>query len=98
MATKKKNTYIGQDLEWLENKAAALRKFCDDNPIPDLRDRIVGGKVVSKIEEQIKCIRDTMKDYIEIMAAIDELREKKEVTKTTARGNQELSPFETKDI
>jgi hypothetical protein len=98
MATRKKNTYIGQDLEWLESKAAAMKKYCDDRPLDEITDRIIGGKLVSKIEEQIKCIRDTLKDYIDIMAAIDELREKKEAKQTSARGNHELSPLETRDI
>lgn len=98
MATKKKNSYIGQDLEWLEAKAAAMKKYCDDRPYDELTDRIVAGKLVSKIEEQVKCIRDTLKDYIDIMAAIDELREKKEAKQQTARGNHELSPLETRDI
>lgn len=98
MATKKKNSYIGQDLDWLENKAAELKQYCDENPIPTLTDRIVSGKLVTKIEDRIVSLTKAMKDYIDIMTAIDELREKKEAKKTTARGNHELSPLETKDI
>lgn len=98
MATRKKNSYIGQDLKWLEEKAEQLKGYCDANPISQLTDRTSGGKVVSKIEDQIKCIRDTMKDYIDIMAAIEELREKKEAQKVSVRGNHELSPLELKDI
>jgi len=98
MATRKKNSYIGQDLEWLEAKASELRKYCDENPVSDLRDRITAGKLTATIEQQIKCIRDTLKDYIDILAAIDELREKKEAKQSTVRGNHELSPLETKDI
>jgi hypothetical protein len=98
MATRKKNSYIGQDLKWLEDKAAEMKKYCDDNPISHLRDREVGNRMAATIEQQIKCIRDTLKDYIDIIAAIEELREKKEAQKVGVRGNHELSPLELKDI
>lgn len=98
MATRKKNSYIGQDLKWLEEKAAELKDFCDAKKVSEMTDRIVEGKVISKIEEQVKCRRETLKDYIDLMAAIEELREKKEAQKVSVRGNHELSPLELKDI
>jgi len=91
----KATTYIGMELEWLESRAADLRKYVDANPIAELKDRIEwkptskGGvmpMVIASIEAQIKSIRDTMKDYTLLLAEMDKLREKED-TKAKARGN-----------
>lgn len=97
MATKKVN-YIEMELDWLEGKAEELKIYCDTNPINRLSERIVDGKVVETIGQQIKTIRDTLQDYIKIVEAIDKLREKEEVKKITTRGDQELSPLETGEV
>lgn len=91
---KKVNNYIELELKWLEKKAEELKTYCDNNNIADLTDRMVAGKVVSKIEEQIKCVRETLQDYIKIIEAVDKLRNKEEDTKIAVRGGKELSPLE----
>lgn len=97
MATaKNKNNYIELELSWLEAKAMELKTYCDAKPIDKLVDRVVGKKVTATTEQQIKSIRDTLKDYIQIIEAIDKLREKDEIKKSSPRGNQELSPLEDK--
>lgn len=106
MATKRLN-YIDMELEWLEGKAEELRAYCDANPLSALVDRMAyretrgGGSIpmcIQTIEAQIKSIRDTLQDYIKIVEAISKLREREEVKKIATRGDQELTPLETKDI
>jgi len=98
MATKKtNNSYIGMELEWLEKKAKEIREYCNQ-PIHKLSDRLIGGKVVAKKEDQIKSVRETLKDYILIVEALDRLREKEEAKDPSVRGDQELSPLEKGEI
>lgn len=95
---RKKNTYVDMDLEWLEAKAQELKDYCDDTPIVDLKDRIIGGKLMATIEKQIACIRETLKDYASLVEAISKLREIEDNKKSAVRGDQTLSPLETKQI
>jgi hypothetical protein len=99
MATKKgNNSYVGMELEWLEKKATEIREYCN-KPIHKLTDRLgADGKVIAKIEDQVKSIRETLKDYILIVEAIDKLRDKEASKGPSVRGDQELSPFEKGEI
>lgn len=85
MAQKKNNGYMNFDLGWLEDKAVELRSYVDDNPLDELKDRTdlrqtqAGGLVtvvVASVEKQIKSIRETLKDYAQIIEAVGKLREK----------------------
>jgi hypothetical protein len=85
MAAKKNNGYLNFNLGWLEEKAIELRTYVDNNPIAELEDRsdlrqtMNGGIVtivVATIEKQIKSIRETLKDYAQIIEAVGKLREK----------------------
>lgn len=96
MATKKSNNYIELELEWLDKKAAEIREYCRQ-PIHKVVDRKDGDKVISKKEEIIRSMRETLKDYIQIIEALDRLREK-ETAKQEVRGDQELSPIEKGEI
>lgn len=107
MATAKKNNYIDQELEWLEGKAEGLRAYCDNNPESSLTDRMGyretrGGGVmpfvIASIENQIKSIRETYKDYILIIDAIARLREKEDQKKLLVRGTDDLTPMEDGSI
>lgn len=98
MATKKLNSYIEHELKWLDKKAEELKAYCDANPINKLRDRIVSGRLMATIEQQAKCVRDTLQDYAKIIAAIDSLREKEAAKSPQVRGDQELSPMEKGEI
>lgn len=102
---KKENSYIDLELEWLQNRAEDLKAYVDANPLVGLEDRLSykttsnGGSipmVVSSIENQIKCIRDTLKDYAYLCEAIDKLREKEDA-KIKARGGQERSGLSNLD-
>jgi hypothetical protein len=95
---RKQNTYISADLDWAETNLRAWKKYIDDHPIHKLRDRKDGEKVVAKIEEQIKCIRDTMKEYLTLLEVVNNLREKEAEKQAEVRGGAGLSPLESGDI
>jgi hypothetical protein len=38
MGTKKKNTYVDFELEWLEKKSLELKQYIDDRPFDKLKD------------------------------------------------------------
>lgn len=97
MATRK-NTYIEMELDWLDLRAEELRLYCESNPITEITDRVVSGRVVQKKENIIKCIRETLHDYIKIVEAISNLREKEESKKQAIRGSGELTPLEERRI
>lgn len=84
MATKKVNTYINEDLEWLEGKALDLRTYVDNNPFSELKDRITykelknGGVLPitsATIEQQLSALTKAMKEYAEIMKVVKDMRE-----------------------
>ena len=84
MATKKKNTYIDFELEWLEKKALELKQYIDDRPLDKLKDRdffkqtAKGGlihMIAATVEQQRADLAKGLKDYTEIIAAISQLRE-----------------------
>jgi hypothetical protein len=95
----KKQTYVSAELDWAETKLGEWRDYIDQNPIPDLKDRVQfkqtsnGGAipmVIASIESQIKSLRDTMKEYLALLEIVDKLREKEEL-KSEARGSQEIN-------
>lgn len=97
--TSRGNKYIGMELDWLDEKANELKKYCDDRPLDKLKDRLdAKGRVIAKIEDQIKCIRDTYKDYLILAEALLQHREKEDVKKTKARGDATLTPLEERQI
>jgi hypothetical protein len=84
MGTKKKNTYVDFELEWLENKAYELKQYIDDRPLNELKDRDFfkqtskGGVVhmiAATVEQQRADLAKALKDYTEVIAAIAQLRE-----------------------
>lgn len=103
----KGNKYAGMELEWLEMKAEEQRAYVDANPLTSLTDRMQyketkGGGIipmcVATIEQQHKNIRDTLKDYAQIVEVIIRLREKEEMKKTLTRGDANLTPLEEGQI
>lgn len=99
MATAKKNTYINTELDWCEQRLSEWKKYIDDNPINELEDRLAMKQtakgmismVTATIETQIKSIRDTMKEYLQLLEVVDRLREKEASKKIETRGKTELS-------
>jgi len=96
MAVKKVNSYGNFDLYWLETKVTELRKYVDDNPIDDLTDRTDlrqmpnGGTlnvVVASVETQIKSIRDSLKDFTEMVEVIGKKRERDAIENNIDQGN-----------
>jgi len=99
MAAKKANTYINADLDWSEEQLKKWRNYIDNNPIDQLKDRMDyketknGGMVrtvIQSIEGQIKCIQDTMKNYLTLLEVVDKLRER-EGQKVQLRGDTEMN-------
>lgn len=95
---KKKNTYIDMELEWLEEYAKELKDYCDSHRPSALKDRIVGGKTMATIEKQLASVRETLQDYAKIVEIINRLREDERGRGLSIRGDQSLSPLETKQI
>jgi hypothetical protein len=99
MAAKKANSYISAELDWAEAKLLEWRMYIDNNPIHELKDRMDykemknGGMmrtVTASIEQQIKSVQDTMKNYLALLEVVDKLREREE-QKVQLRGDAEVN-------
>lgn len=98
MSKSKENKYIGKELEWLEKQLNYLRDYVDDNPIPEMSDRIVKlsvgknivDKVTATVEQQIASVRTTLKEIPELLAAIEKLKEKEEHRDISVRGGNKI--------
>jgi len=91
----KKQTYINAELEWAEQKLLEWKQYVDDNPFQNMKDRIEwkptakGGMipmVVASIESQIKCVRDTMKEYLVLLEQVEKMRQAEESKKKDVKG------------
>lgn len=92
---------INKELDWLEKRAEQIKKYVDDNPYNLVEDRVhrsmdkFGNEkitIIQKIEVTQKALRDSMKEYVEILARIDILREEEKKKKeVAARGSTELN-------
>ena len=101
MATKKINTYIGQELEWLEGKANELKQYVDDRPFHKLTDRIHfketknGGAmpmISATIESQLAALTKALKEYADIIRVVNDMREQEDKKQQMRKG------FENEDI
>ena len=95
MATAKKQTYINAELIWAEQKLLDWKRYVDDNPFQHMKDRIeykntkTGGSmpmVVASIEAQIKCVRDTMKEYLVLLEQVDKMRQIEQYKQKDVKG------------
>jgi hypothetical protein len=91
----KKQTYINAELEWAEQKLLEWKQYVDDNPFQNMKDRIEwkptakGGMipmVIASIESQIKCVRDTMKEYLVLLEQVEKMRQAEESKKKDVKG------------
>lgn len=91
----KKQSYINAELEWAEQKLVEWKQYVDDNPFQNMKDRIEfkptakGGlipMVIASIESQIKCVRDTMKEYLVLLEQVDKMRQAEEHKKKDVKG------------
>ena len=87
MATKKKNKFIFGNLDWCEATLHQWQKYIDDNPWENLIDRFAqketlkGGIIdilAANKETQMESHRKTMKDIMELLLRINELRAEEE--------------------
>lgn len=91
---------IIEELEWLESKANSIKKYVDANPYHKVEDRTVtkytkDGEaypdIVQKIEVIQKSLRDSLKEYADLMSQIDKLREEEKKKEVVARGNTKVN-------
>lgn len=94
----KKQVYIEAELEWAEQKLQEWKDYVDANPLNELEAEIrwketsKGGAlpmVIASKEAQIKCIRDTMKEYLALLKVVGEMREV-EAKKIEACGGKQI--------
>ncbi len=94
----KKNNYITAELDFAEIQLQTWRDYIEANPVHLIEDRWgkkempKGGYawvVTATIEQQIKCIQDTLTKYLQLLEVVDKLREKQELKKE-ARGSGEV--------
>lgn len=104
MATKKKTNYIGEELEWLEERCQELREWVQTKLRGGIKDRIEifeGGrtpiiKLISSEETQIKTLRDTLKELPSMLMEINRLRklaEEEESEGPNVRGDHDIPGF-----
>lgn len=96
----KKEIYIEAELDWANQKLEEWKSYVDKNPFDTMKDRIEwkptakGGTmpmVVASIESQIKCVRDTMKEYLILLDQVNKMRSA-EIAKKEARGGKIVPP------
>jgi len=77
------NKYITAKLDWAEKQLAKWEKYLDENPYDELIDRIAlkelknGGVIpvtAASIEQQQKNQRETMKEYLALLAIVKKYR------------------------
>lgn len=99
----KKTSFINAELDFAEQELSRWKKYLEDNPMDKLQDRWgkkempkggVAMVVVASVEDQIRAIHATMSKYLELLAVVDNLREK-EAVKQLKRGGMDLSPNES---
>lgn len=95
----KKQVYIEAELDWAEQKLREWKEYVDVNPFANLVDRMDyketarGGimkTVIANKETQIKSLRDTMKEYLELLKVVNAMREAEEAKKKTVKGGDDV--------
>ena len=100
MAAAKKTLYITAELDFAEENLARWRQDIENEPYDKIEDRKemqktkTGGSflaVVQTKEAIKKSQRDTLKEYIALLAEVNRLREVEEKKKVEVRGNGSMS-------
>lgn len=95
----KKTVYISAELDFAEEQLGMWRKYIEENPYNEVVDRKemmktkTGGAyyaVVQHKEAIQKSIRDTMKEYLALLAEVERLREKEESKTKEVRGGGDV--------
>lgn len=106
MATKKKNTYIDFELEWLEQRCSELKEYVEARPLDKLKDRdflkqtAKGGVVhmiAATVEQQRADLAKALKDYAEIIAVIAQLREQEAKRLELRKGFSDIDVLDDDD-
>jgi len=75
-----------------------MKNYVDNNPFDQMRDRVqmkttktgVMPIVVASIEQQIKSIRDTLKDVLTLLPELNKMREEDAFQKKTVKGGHDV--------
>lgn len=105
MATKKQSKlFIDDELAYLEERINELKAYIDANPVSEVKDRFAwketknGGAipiVVASKEAQRKDWSQALKDYSDLLIALNNLRAI-EASNLKVRGNQNISGMASK--
>jgi hypothetical protein len=106
MAAKKKELLIEYELEFLDGKLQELKRYIQDRPFHELKDRIewrptktgVMPMVVATVEAQRKDLTSAIKEYAEITQVVDKMREAEKAKELDVYGDHSLSPFEKGEL
>lgn len=107
MARNTAESYIKYEIQWFEEKVKQLRDYIDDNPFHSLEDRtetfittkgIPTIKIVATKEDQLKILKDILKDLPAMFEALERLREKDIATKIELRGGSQASGIMKKHL
>lgn len=99
MAVTKKEIYILEEIDWAEQKLYEWKSYVDANPFDTIKDRIewkptakgsLMPMVIASKESQIKCVRDTMKEYLILLEQVNKMRQAEEYKKKEVRGGGEI--------
>lgn len=96
-----KSKYTTVKLEWARVQLDKWQAYIDANPYDEVEDRITlketknGGVIPitsASIEQQQKNQRDTMKEFLELLAQVQRLEKDEEIASATMYGGATVSP------
>jgi hypothetical protein len=96
-----KSKYATVKIEWAKAQLDKWQAYIDANPYDEVTDRITlketknGGVIPitsASIEQQQKNQRDTMKEFLDLLAQVQRLEKDEEVASTEMYGGAKVSP------
>lgn len=96
---KGKNNYITAELDFAEAQLATWKAYIEANPIDEIQDRWgrkempKGGYasvVTATIEQQVKCVQDTLAKYLQMCEVVKRLRKEEDEEQQRARGGHDI--------
>jgi len=86
----RKKTFIDVELAFADKQLAEWKAYIEANPFHKIKDYTVGKTVIKK-SEQMKSIRETLKDYLSLLVEVERMREVESKKDIEVRGNAEVS-------
>lgn len=91
---------ILEELEWVEEKLLQIKTWVDDNPLHLVKDRTItkyskNGDPYEDVVQKEEAIRTSLmsayKEYVNLLAQVDKLREEEKKKEVEARGNTKMN-------